>query len=219
MVSNFHSCDKLHLMDARKAEIAAFMKRTYDRGLTTATGGNISMRIGNVMLITPSGKDKASLSADDIAEVSILDGVNLTPEKRLSIETGMHRAIYLARPDVSAIVHSHPVYSSLFSASDEAIDTCIIAESYYLLGDVVKVPYALMGTEKLAANAAACAVGGVDAMLLENHGAIALGRDLMSAFDRLECLEQAARLTFLSKTIRINDIKEEDRADIARMRS
>ena len=56
-------------------------------------------------------------------------------------------------------------------------------------------------------------------MLLENHGAIALGRDLMSAFDRLECLEQAARLTFLSKTIRINDIKEEDRADIARMRS
>ena len=219
MVSNFHSCDKLHLMDARKAEIAAFMKRTYDRGLTTATGGNISMRIGNVMLITPSGKDKASLSADDIAEVSILDGVNLTPEKRLSIETGMHRAIYLARPDVSAIVHSHPVYSSLFSASDEAIDTCIIAESYYLLGDVVKVPYALMGTEKLAANAAACAAGGVDAMLLENHGAIALGRDLMSAFDRLECLEQAARLTFLSKTIRINDIKEEDRADIARMRS
>ena len=206
-------------MDARKAEIAAFMKRTYDRGLTTATGGNISMRIGNVMLITPPGKDKASLSADDIAEVSILDGVNLTPEKRLSIETGMHRAIYLARPDVSAIVHSHPVYSSLFSASDEAIDTCIIAESYYLLGDVVKVPYALMGTEKLAANAATCAAGGVDAMLLENHGAIALGRDLMSAFDRLECLEQAARLTFLSKTIRINDIKEEDRADIARMRS
>lgn len=219
MVSNFHSCDKLHLMDARKAEIAAFMKRTYDRGLTTATGGNISMRIGNVMLITPSGKDKASLSADDIAEVSILDGVNLTPEKRLSIETGMHRAIYLARPDVSAIVHSHPVYSSLFSASDEAIDTCIIAESYYLLGDVVKVPYALMGTEKLASNAAACAAGGADAMLLENHGAIAMGRDLMSAFDRLECLEQAARLTFLSKTIRINDIKEEDRADIARMRS
>ena len=206
-------------MDARKAEIAAFMKRTYDRGLTTATGGNISMRIGNVMLITPSGKDKASLSAEDIAEVSILDGANLTPEKRLSIETGMHRAIYLARPDVSAIVHSHPVYSSLFSASDEAIDTCIIVESYYLLGEVVKVPYALMGTEKLAANAARCAAGGVDAMLLENHGAIALGRDLMSAFDRLECLEQAARLTFLSKTIRINDIKEEDRADIARMRS
>lgn len=219
MVSNFHSCDKLHLMDARKAEIAAFMKRTYDRGLTTATGGNISMRIGNVMLITPSGKDKASLSAEDIAEVSILDGANLTPDKRLSIETGMHRAIYLARPDVSAIVHSHPVYSSLFSASDEAIDTCIIAESYYLLGDVVKVPYALMGTEKLAANAARCVAGGANAMLLENHGAIALGRDLMSAFDRLECLEQAARLTFLSKTITINDIKEEDRADIARMRS
>ena len=211
MVSNFHSCDKLHLMDARKAEIAAFMKRTYDRGLTTATGGNISMRIGNVMLINPSGKDKASLSAEDIAEVSILDGANLTPDKRLSIETGMHRAIYLARPDVSAIVHSHPVYSSLFSASDEAIDTCIIAESYYLLGDVVKVPYALMGTEKLAANAARCVAGGANAMLLENHGALAVGPSVLQAMNHMEAAEAIARVVTTAKLIgREKELPEEE---------
>ena len=194
------------------------MKRTYDRGLTTATGGNISMRKGDVMLITPSGKDKGSLSADDIAEVRISTGENLTPEKRLSIETGMHRLIYLSRPDAGAVVHSHPVFASLFSASPERIDTCIIAESWYLLGEVEKIPYALMGTDRLAELVAEHAGRGGNAFLLENHGALAIGRDPLSAFDRLECLEQAAKLTFLSKGIRINDINEEDRAQIARMR-
>ena len=97
------------------------------------------MRKGDVMLITPSGKDKGSLSADDIAEVRISTGENLTPEKRLSIETGMHRLIYLSRPDAGAVVHSHPVFASLFSASPERIDTCIIAESWYLLGEVEKI--------------------------------------------------------------------------------
>ena len=91
-------------MEERKAEVASFMRRIYDRGLTTATGGNLSLRVGSLMLITPSGKDKASLTAEDIAEVDISTGENLTPDKRLSIETEMHRLIYLRRPDVGAAV-------------------------------------------------------------------------------------------------------------------
>ena len=205
--------------DEKRAEVARIMKRIYDRGLTTATGGNVSVRSGSVMLITPSGKDKASLSADDIAIVSIDTGENLTPEKKLSIETEMHRGVYIARPDVGAVVHSHPVFASLFSASRTPVDTAIIAESYYLLGDVQKVPYALMGTAELAERVAEYAGKGSMALLLENHGAIAFGHDLLSAFDRLECLEQSAKLTFLSRTIGIDDINEFERARIAQMRS
>lgn len=200
-----------------KEAVAAFMARCYARGLTTATGGNVSMRMGKTMLITPSGKDKSSLSADDIAEVRISDGVNLTPSLRLSIESDMHRRIYLARPDAGAVVHSHPLFASLFSASGEEIDTAIIAEDWYLLDKVAKVPYALMGTEALAEAAAACAADH-DALLLENHGAIAVGRTLIEAFDRLECLEQAAKLTYLSRTVRVRSLDEEKRAEIARMR-
>ena len=113
-----------------KAAVAAFMKRAYGRGLTTATGGNVSARDGSVMLITPSGKDKASLSADDIASVDILTGSSLSPGMKLSIETEMHRLVYAARPDIKAIVHAHPVFASLFSASEDKIDTAIIAESW-----------------------------------------------------------------------------------------
>ena len=204
-------------MDKAKADVAAFMKRCYDRGLTTATGGNISVRFGSLMLITPSGKDKASLEASDIAEVRISDGANLTPEKRLSIESGMHRMIYLARPDAGAVVHSHPAFSCLFAASDEEIDTTLVAENWYLLDKVGKVSYALMGTDELAAAAAGYAADH-DVMLLENHGAVAIGRDLLSAFDRLESLEQAAKLTYLSRAVRTRGLTGEERAEIARMR-
>ena len=185
-----------------KREVALFMKRCYDRGLTTATGGNISMRAGDIMLITPSGKDKASLSAEDIAEVRIRDGANLTPGKKLSIESGMHRLIYLKRKDAGAVVHSHPLFSCLFSASEDEIDTSIIAENWFLLDKVKKVSYALMGTEELAEAVSEEALHN-NALLLENHGALAVGETLLAAFDRLECLEQAAKLTYLSRTVRV----------------
>ena len=152
------------------------------------------------MLITPSGKDKASLTGEDIAEVDISTGENLTPDKRLSIETEMHRLIYLRRPDVGAVAHSHPLFSCLFSASSEPLRSAIIAEDYYLLGDVAEH------------------IVNHDALLLQNHGALAVGKDLLSSFDRLECLEQCAHLTFLSRIIDVDDINERDRAAIALMR-
>ncbi|MBO8435762.1 MAG: class II aldolase/adducin family protein [Spirochaetes bacterium] len=200
-----------------KAEVALFMKRTYDRGLTTATGGNISMRFGEIMLITPSGKDKGSLTADDIAEVDLATGENLTPDKKLSIETDMHRSVYLKRGDVNAVVHSHPVFACLFTASEEKINTTLIAESYFLLDEVEKVPYRLMGTPELAEAVAEYAPDH-NALLLENHGAIAFGKTLIAAFDRLECLEQAAKLTYLSHAVPTRGINKEERDRIAQMR-
>ena len=196
-----------------RESIAVFMKRCYDRGLTTATGGNISMRVGSVMLITPSGKDKALLSADDIAVVQIADGLNLTPDKKLSIE----RRISLKRPDAGAVVHCHPVFCCLFSASEDEIDTSLIAESWFLLDKVKKVSYALMGTEELAEVVSDSSLER-DALLLENHGALTIGNTLLSAFDRMECLEQAAKLTYLSKAVHVRGLSGEERAAIARMR-
>ena len=179
-----------------KKEVAFTMRRLYDRKLTTATGGNTSCRYGDIMLITPSSIDKATLTADQIAEVDIETGKNLTPEFRLSIESEMHRRIYKANESVMAICHSHPTTASLFSALENPIRTDLIAESWYLLGEVAKVPYALMGTEKLAENVARYATK-YTTMLLENHGAIATGRSLVNAFDRLEVLEQSAQMTLM----------------------
>lgn len=208
-----------HLMDFEKErmEVAATMARLYERTLTTATGGNVSARVGDVMLITPSGKDKASLKAEDIAVVDIATGCQIGTSWRLSIESEMHRSIYL-KTDAKAVVHSHPTFASLYSALDETIDTHIIAETYYLLDEVVKVPYELMGTRELAEKVSTYACK-AHALLLENHGALTTGATLLSAFDRMEVLEQAARLTYLSKSFgKLNDINGDRLTAIAAMR-
>lgn len=197
-----------------KSSIAYFMHRAYERGLTTSTGGNISMRFGDVMLITPSGKDKNSLTCEDIAEVDLSTGENLTPEFKLSIETEMHRSVYLERADVNSVVHSHPTCCCLFSASEEKIDISLIAESWYLFGGRVdKAPYRLMGTKALA-DVVAEYVKNNDALLLEKHGALAVGKTLLQAFDRIECLEQAAKMTYMAKTIKTVGLSAEEKHGI-----
>ena len=176
------------------------------------------MRVGSVMLITPSGLDKSSLKAEDIAEVDIETGKNLTPDKKLSIETEMHRLIYKKRPDCVSVMHSHPTFCCLYSASNESIDTTLIAESWYLLDRVVKIPYALMGTKELAERVSDYAAKGGNAFLLENHGALCIGKSPLNAFDRLECLEQAAKLSALSHLVKAEGIEEKERNRIADMR-
>ena len=170
------------------------MNRLYQRGLTTALGGNISLRSGKLMYITASSIDKGSIRSDEIAAVEIESGRILDEGLALSIESEMHRRIYLVRSDVNAVVHSHPLYASMFSAVAEEIDSRLTAEGWYMLGRVVKVPYALMGTVKLADNVAECATG-TDAMLLENHGALTLGSTMIKAYERMEVLENVAKMT------------------------
>ena len=212
-----------------KKEIAYFMARAYSRSLTTSTGGNISRRVGDYMYITCSGKDKSSLSADDIAKVSIATGENLTKDLKLSIESDMHRFIYQKRDDVNAIVHSHPTFACLFSSSDKEIDTTLIAESWYLLDRVSRISYARMGTKELAIKVSDyfdcsdidCPIGvpfKPFTALLENHGAITLGKDLLSAFDRMECLEQAAKMSAFLPLVNGKGISKDGLDEIARMR-
>ena len=199
-------------------EIANTMRRVYERGLTTSLGGNISMRLGSVMLITPSSLDKASLGDEDIANVDIESGKNLTPGLKLSIESEMHRLIYLKRPTCKAVIHAHPVFSSLFSASEEEIRTDIIAESYYQLGRVVKTPYAIMGSrelaEKVSDDAFSCC-----AVLLERHGALTVSdKSLLEALERLECLENAARMSLLSRDMKLNCLSENEKYELDLLR-
>lgn len=198
-------------------DVAYFINRSYKKGLTTSTGGNISCRYEDKMCITPSGMDKGRVKSEDIAIVDLLTGNNLTPYKKLSIETEMHRLIYLTRSDVFSVVHLHPTFSCLFSASDEEINTSLIAESWYLLDRVVKAPYKLMGTKELAEEVTEYAKTS-NCILLENHGALTVGRSLLQSFDRMECLEQAAKLTYLAKSVRVSKIPSEKLNEIEKLR-
>ncbi len=195
----------INALIAKKKEVAAFMRRLYRRHLTTSLGGNISLRFDATrVLITPSGVDKGTLGRHQIGLVS-LSGANQTPGLPLSMETGMHLAIYRRRSDVHAVVHAHPVTASAFAASGKKINPNLLAESRAMIRVPATASYALMGTERLADHVAA-ALADTDAVLMENHGAVTVGNTLLSAFERMEVLESAARLTLI--TTLLGDCRE-----------
>jgi L-fuculose-phosphate aldolase len=183
---------------AQKEIVATFMRRLYTQGLTTCSGGNISMRVDETMvLLTPSALDKGTIQAEQIGEMS-LEGENFTPHLKPSIEARMHLALYQARPEINAVVHAHPALSSSFAVSAVPINCELIAESRAILGTPVVAPYALMGTEDLAQSVATAARQG-DVVLMANHGVLTVGLTMLQAFDRIEVLEAAARITLVSR--------------------
>jgi L-fuculose-phosphate aldolase len=165
------------LSNSTRNEIAYFMRRLYQQGLTTTSGGNLSVRLpGNKILITPSGSDKGRMKGSEIGLMDY-EGKPLSKFKP-SIESSMHLMVYKARPDVNAIVHAHPVVTSTFAATDLEINCRLLAESYAILGKPLYAPYHL---------------------IMKNHGALTVGKSLLEAFDRLEVLETCAKMTLLSE--------------------
>jgi L-fuculose-phosphate aldolase len=179
-----------------RKEVARFMRRLYRNCLTTTSGGNISLRLSeDIILITASATDKGRMKWKDVGIMSIL-GENLTPDLKLSIEFAMHLNIYNKNRDVSAIIHAHPVFATSFTAMKCTIDTNLIAEARAICGEPRFVPYALMGSAELADIVAENAME-ADILLLENHGIITTGSNLLQAFDKLEVLENAAKMTLI----------------------
>ena len=188
--------------DGIRQQVADTMSRLYTTRLTTTSGGNISFRLSDELFcITPSQLDKAHLTGDVIAVVGF-DGTNHTPDLKLSIESEMHRRVLMARGDIDAVVHAHPVYASSFTTMNTPINTRLLAESYFLIGDPYLAPYRRMGTADLADSV----VEGIrtnNVVLLENHGVLTVGASLIQAFDLIEVLENSARMTFITEMMKL----------------
>ena len=186
--------------DGARSELAAFMRRLYARGLTTTFGGNISSRSPDGgFLITPSASDKATTSAGEIVAVDA-DGraMDAAAPFKPSIEASAHAAVYRSRPDVSAVIHAHPVTVCAFAATSAEIDSSLIIEARELLGDIAYVPELDMGSPELA-EAIGSAAGGADCLVMRGHGALTVGRSLVEAFERMEVLENAAKMTLITR--------------------
>jgi len=181
-------------MKKKKQAVADCMNRLYRQGLTTTSGGNISLRVSDsLILLTPSATDKGNMAAGEIAEIG-MNGTNHTPELKPSIETSMHLEIYKQHPHVQAIVHAHPPMASTFVAARKPINVRLIAEAYAILGKPKYAPYTLMGTPELAASVAGSIEENTFCVLMENHGVLCIGDSLLQAFDRIEVLENTARI-------------------------
>jgi ribulose-5-phosphate 4-epimerase/fuculose-1-phosphate aldolase len=168
-------------------------------GSRRGSGGNVSVRIdeGDLMAITPSSVPYRELSAEDIYvvdfDLSIIEG-GLKP----SVEAGMHSIIYKMRPDVHAIVHTHQVFGSVFGVINEPIPA-LFDEIAFSLGHIVEVvPYALSGSVDLVNNVRSKLSNNANAYILQNHGVLALGKDLDKALLHAELLEKAAQVYFMA---------------------
>ncbi|MCP4311944.1 MAG: class II aldolase/adducin family protein [Bacteroidetes bacterium] len=201
-------------MKKGKKVVADYMRRLYERGLTTISGGNISMLCDDHVLMTPSGLDKGRLKAKQIV-IMTMDGENLTPDLTPTIEMDMHLAIYKNNADVKAIIHAHPVTATAFSSTDKAISTDMLSELYALLREPGRVGYATMGTKSLADQVGEAAKK-YRVMLMDNHGVLSTGTNILEAFDRIELLEIAAKTTLINDFLnQKNPIAEEDLKKIA----
>ncbi len=194
-------------LEELRKEIACFMRRLYSRGLTTSLGGNISARAGKGMLITPSSTDKARMKSNQV--IYIPQEENCLPGTKPSIESSMHLGVYQKRPEVGAIIHAHPPLASLFTAMQQEINIRLLSETYAVLGHVVKTSYAIMGSRQLADNVAAACLS-ANVILLENHGVVCTGPDLLTAFDRIEVLETAARATIITTLLHDGRMLEDE---------
>lgn len=174
-------------------QIVEIMSRIYGYGMTTTSGGNLSiLDEEDNMWISPGGIDKGTLTREDI--VCVHPDGTVEGRHKPSSEFPFHRAIYKMRPDVKAILHAHPPTLVAFSVAGVIPNTSVHATAREICGTVGYAPYEIPGSEALGRNVAAAFAAGHSTILLENHGACTAGATLLQAFQRFETLDFCARL-------------------------
>ncbi len=191
-------------------QLVMFMQRIYDKGMTTTSGGNLSIMDddGNIW-ITPAGVDKGTLSRHDIICVKP-DGTQVGPH-RPSSELPFHAAVYKMRPDLKAVLHAHPPALVSFSIARKCPNLDLLPSVRKMCPEVKIAVYAVPGSDELGDNIGKCFAQGCDIVLLENHGVCIGAADMYSAFQRFETLEYTANLEILAKRIgKPNPLNNED---------
>lgn len=178
-------------MDPRSQVVAA-MNRIYHSEMTTLSGGNLSLKEDDgTIWITPSGIDKGTLTPEDIMCVRP-DGT-VEGKHRPSIELPFHQSMYERRPDAKAIIHAHPPGLVTYSVIRQVPDSSVLPQIADICGKVGFAPYALPGSQKLGDNIANVFAEGYDTVMLENHGAVSIGKDMTHGLSRFETLDMTAR--------------------------
>ena len=187
----------------------------YRRGYAFGSTGNISVRVGGRVWITPTGKSLKGLSPEHLACVS-LDGESLN-ENRPSKEFPFHLAVYARREDVRAVVHLHTIYSVALSCLDtfDPDNPLPPLTPYYFMrvAPLAVLPYFRPGSSDLA-EAVGEAAPRHNCMLLRNHGVVCAGSTLSEAVDRTEELEQTARLHFILRGERVRLLTSEEMEEL-----
>ena len=182
-------------------QINIIIGRIYRSGMTTTSGGNISIRDTNGDIwITPSGVDKGNLTTKDIMCVK-KDGTVVGPHKPSS-EFPFHKAIFEARPELKAVIHAHPPALVAFSIARTVPDTKIVPQAHNICGDIGFAEYGCPGSEDLGKKIAKQFRNtNYKAVIMENHGVVLGGTDMMDAYQRFETLDFCCRTIINAKKL------------------
>ena len=184
------------MMDTLRTALVECARRAYAGKLFSGTSGNLSVRTGDGMLITPTSVRYETLRPEDIVHLG-LDGTVLEGSLAPSSEWRMHAEIYSRFPEIKAVVHTHSPCATAFAAAGKPIPACLIEMRFFLGGDVPCAAYAAPGTREVGIRCCE-ALPGRGGCLMANHGALAVGKDLDEALLRAEYIEDAAKITLLS---------------------
>ncbi|QHW33670.1 class II aldolase/adducin family protein [Paenibacillus rhizovicinus] len=185
--------------DAVRSELQAAGRYMMEHGLAWGNAGNISARTGeDRYLITASGTFLGELGDDDFAECTF-GGLSFPQGRKASKEMPMHRAVYERRPEIGAVLHASPFYSTMFACSNEELPADLFVETMYYLERVERVPYCHPGSEELGA-AVREKAGRANVLLLENHGVLVYDTNIREARMALQTLEMACRMLVTAKS-------------------
>jgi L-fuculose-phosphate aldolase len=192
-----------HAVREARGEVVRVAKQLRERGLAVGTSGNVGIRLDDGRIaITPSSMEYDELSVEDVVIVEA-DGSPSEGRRSPSSELPLHVGVFAARPDVRAIVHSHSPFATTFAIARREIPAVHYVMALLVAPgrDTLRVAaYATFGTRELADQAVA-ALGGDNACLLANHGAIAVGGTLASALGRAERVEELAMLAWRAERL------------------
>lgn len=197
----------LHNGGMRSAMIHPLAKRLartcnglHAAGLSPARSGNVSARDGSLLWITPKGFSLKDVRPEHL--VMIWPGNRVVSDENLepSSELPMHQAIYAAHPDIQAVVHTHSPKATALAVAHQDLREPILSEALQTIGEVPLVDFRLPGSAQLG-EAVARALTGHRAVLLANHGVVAVGDTLEDACHTLELVENYAEIYLLSRQL------------------
>lgn len=185
-----------------KKQICEIGKRIYNRGMVASNDGNISVKLNdNEFLCTPTGVSKGFMTPEYICKVDAKGNVLQAYEGfKPSSEIKMHMRVYKERPDVNSVVHAHPVYATSFAIAGIPLTEPIMPEAVIALGCVPIAEYGTPSTEEIP-DAVSKYLPYYDAVLLENHGALAFSDSLLNAYHKMESVEFYAQLLYQAKML------------------
>ena len=197
-------------------QLTQVCQRMHQMGFTPGKTGNVSGLHEGIFWVTPTGFGMSDITPECLVQLWPNGRITADPGLAPTSELQMHQAIYKVRPELGAVVHAHPSKGTAFAAVHQALDLPILSEIVTTLREIPLVPFHPPGSLDLA-NAVAEQLKTHDAVLLANHGVVAVGKTPDTALANLELVESFSEITLLAR--QLGPLKSLTPEQIAQMKS